>query len=139
MPTMRNLLSRESTDANFITAAKSGKAGHRNFKSQHFVRTRSALVQPTLGTEQINHDRSTGIQPQPIVESPKQAPTKVNTSFASSFMASLRRKPKQKSGTQQHQAESGSHLKTTPAKNFLLPTNTPSATNIREDDQIVSE
>ena len=79
------------------------------------------------------------MQPQPINESPQQAPVKVNTSFASSFMARMRGKPKKNAGTQQHQTESSSNMKTTPGKKLLLPTNTPSAANAKEDDQIVSE
>ena len=133
---MRNLLSRESTETNLLPNHKIGKAGYRNFESQNFVRTRSAIVQPTIASDQITHDSHTGIQ-QPNNDSPRQAPAKVNTSFASSFMASLRRKPKHP-GTQQHQTESSSMQKTTPGKKLLMPTNTPSTANTKEDE-IVGE
>ena len=97
MPTMRNLLVRESTESNLLpvgsNAQKLSRIGQRNSsKSEYFVRTRSAIVQPatTMAGDQITHDSRTGNRNH-MGESPQQAaPLKVNTSFASSFMASLR-------------------------------------------------
>lgn len=97
LPTMRNLLSRESTEtAPAITSKLHKGRSHLTMRPQQYTRTRSAMIQPSVATqqsEQVTHDSRTNLK-KVKDESPQKATAKVNSSLASSFLTSLRRKSK---------------------------------------------